>query len=654
MADEVKPSSLQEQQNLLFPNFDVNAGIDSAATETGRLPSIGGAMTVEDYANYWTVVNKGGQGVFELLKTATQLPPSVQGYTNITYMPNAQTSQFGILQWPGLPPQILEKVAKENLGPQLIITNRQDEVLRYCDISNHPWRPGWHIIPEDATEVPDASTRSEIRDAEQFLLNAGVGEQYSDPRKRDSLYRYSFSRFLGAITRNTLTFDGIAIWTQMDSQRRITSFAPLPAQNIRLLDRPDRPRGVIDQAQLDFMGGGDAYREGYSNGAGKQHTNAAMSTSARARIYRDPTLFAVAVDESGNVVDKFNRDQLIWYIRNPRLDTSVYGYGYPEFEMCLTLINGLTNAIQFNADIFNRNSVPKGILAIKGQFTQRQLDAMGRIWDNLQRGARNDWTLPAIQLSEKGGIEVISLEPLRKESAYYANLLNLFMGALAAIYRFPAHKLGYKVSGTERDSRRDLDKKMENEDDEGLPVLLGHLEQLINQYLLKTRWPHLRFQFTGKSPKEDSRLYENKMLAMTLNEKRAIVGLVPMEETVTSEGAKEVAELMGMAPVDPALAGIYQSLIAAKAKMLGNPILEVTDPEDVGMGMGGEEGKPGGRGGRANAEGVRDSGARFTSKKDPAKSEAQGHAAGLRRDSKAESGGGGVPNLRQRTQVEGT
>ena len=46
------------------------------------------------------------------------------------------------------------------------------------------------------------------------------------PRQRDALLRYDFSKFLGAITRSSLIYDAIAIWTEMDEDGKLESFAP--------------------------------------------------------------------------------------------------------------------------------------------------------------------------------------------------------------------------------------------------------------------------------------------------------------------------------------------------------------------------------------------------------------------------------------------
>ena len=45
------------------------------------------------------------------------------------------------------------------------------------------------------------------------------------------------------------------------------------------------------------------------------------------------------------------------------------------------------------------------------------------------------------------------------------------MGALSTVFRIPVHRLGYKISGTERDSRPDTPKSLQEDQDVGLPAI---------------------------------------------------------------------------------------------------------------------------------------------------------------------------------------
>lgn len=613
---DFKPVPLDLAKPPAYVPFDVNEGISPDPSKGGpdtwpcRLPSMNPDGSIRDYAATFTELAKANGSTLNLLEIfakaggATSLPPSVQSFANISYMPNAATSQLGILQWPGLPPETLEKLAREHVGIQMIVGLRVDEVIQYSQLSSQPWRPGWHIIPDVPKETISRADWKKIREAEQFLLNGG-DTYFSDPFKRDAAYRMGFTQFLAAIARDSLVYDQIAIWTDREKDNKLKSFAPMPAQNIRLLARPDKSRNIVVDS-LDFMG--------------RTFESAANVDSQEMKSYDPHKVFCVAVDETGNVVQKFNRYDLVFYRRNVRNNASVGGYGYPEIEMALSLITGLTNAINFNSDLFNKNSVPKAILLLKGNFSQRQLDALGRLWDNLQRGMRTDWTLPALQVTEKGQIEVLSLEKLRDQPAYYNNLINLFIGALVTVYRFPAHKLGYKVSGTERDSRPDETKEALLDEDVGRTALFTHLENIINTYILSSRWEGIKFEFTNKSPKEDARYYEARKNAMTWGEHRISVELPPVVDLAKTPEEKFIAGLMDMAPVDPNLTGIFQSILAAMVKggMMG--VGDGADKKDPEL--------PGGR---------------TTSKKDPAQSELHGHLSGVRRNSRQEKNKDSAP-----------
>ena len=57
-----------------------------------------------------------------------------------------------------------------------------------------------------------------------------------------------------------------------------------------------------------------------------------------------------------------------------------------------------------------------GFLLMKGNWTQRQFDIVGRIWDNLQKGLNeaepnDNPSYPALQVSNEGDIAIIQLQP---------------------------------------------------------------------------------------------------------------------------------------------------------------------------------------------------------------------------------------------------
>ena len=257
----------------------------------------------------------------------------------------------------------------------------------------------------------------------------------------------------------------------------------------------------------------------------------------------------------------------------------------------------------------SRNHVPNGMMLLKGVgWVQRQLDILTRVWNNMKSGQTKGWVFPALVVPKDGDINVLDLSDIRGKEVYYQDLMNMSVGAFCTVYRFPPHRLGYKISGKGPDSELPNQTAMERVDEEdiGKEELLDHIELVINEYLLSSKFPHLRFEFSGKNAKADAREYEERQLAMTMRERRANVGLGSLEDAAKEskdEAIIAVGKAMDMAPIDPGVAGIFQALISSQGL--------------TGKGVGPE--------------------GRIDPKIDPAESELHGGISGVRRDSAAET-----------------
>lgn len=563
-------------------HFDINEGYGK---ETNiRLPSAPGNFPASDAATYAAafenIIDSPANDSFlaaakSLGIEASQIskagppPPSAFTYGRLSYMPDSAVNG-GVLQWPGIVPDALSKIVRENIAPQLIIGMRCDDVLRYSNWSNQIWMPGWRIEPKDSNEEITSSVKKDIAEAVRFLHNGNMETGYTEARTRDKNYLTSFQRFLSAGTRDSLTFDGIALWTDMSRDDKVKSFTLLPAGNIRL-----------------------TVKEGYNG---------------------NPDNFAVAVDDGGRIIQAFTRDELTFYVRNPRNNPDIAGYGLSEIELAMRVIAGVQNNVDLNLAIFDKNATPNGILTISGgSVTQRQLDLLNRLFTNMKKGISKSWALPVIGLQGDAKLELLDMSRMTGKEVMFKELLNMLIGMLCTVYRFPVRRLGYRISGGHHDAEPPAETStvVADEDDPGLAPLLGHWESLINEYLIWSRWPHLRFIFTGKRPAENAREYEARSLARTWGEKRQEASLDSLDK-VAPAGLSWFGELMAMCPSDPNLSSVFSTLAA----------IIVKDKLGVEDGKGGADGKP------QQSE--------MSSKKDPAVSAQHGHAAGVRRDSAAE------------------
>lgn len=540
--------------------LDAQFGVDGVDTYLAALHHHIGDMAIATHDR-----------IAEAAKALGSAPPQAFSYSTMAFMPDP--GNLGLVQWPGLNPESLRKVGRENIAPTIITQARVNDVARYSGLSTHPWKPGWRITLREAAQTPSAQDRKDIRDAERFISNCSRDYGYEDARERDSRMIAPFEMFMRSFANDTMTFDGWAVWTDMSASNRVRSFANLPAGMIRLAVPG---KGV----------GGD--RE----------------------------LFAALVDETGSPVKSFTRKELTWRIRNVRNDPATMGYGWPEIEMAVRLIQGFQSAIDLNVDTFNKSSIPNGMLLMTGDyFNQDQIDALMREWTNMKRGLTKVWGMPVMSVPKEGKVEVLNFMDMKGQEVRYRDHMNMMMGCCCLVYNFPVRRLGMFVSGGSRDNQpvQDASVEIQGTDDPGLPPLLMFIEDTVNPYLLWPNWPHLQFEFLNKNPKEDARSYEAQKLARTWKESRAEADL-PELTSICAPEMKPLMQVLEMTPEDPSKAGVFQSVAAAYVEsMLGL---------DTGDGEGGEKAKPK---------------AMIQSKKDPAQSQAHGHRAGVRRNSAAES-----------------
>ena len=533
------------------PNDRHGPGVGKAIFPSGGI----GNYDVDSYVQFFK-----SQGEALMKGDGINVPPSSAPYLNLSYMPDLSNS--GVAQIPGIPPESLAKIASENISPQMIIGMRIADVLSYANLSKHAWKRGWRIVQREADKNPSKETRRDIVAAENFIMNCNTELTGSERDKRGYT---SFRQFLSMLTRGSLIMDGMAVWTDRGDDGKVQAFKALPPGNIRM-----------------------TLPGGYMN---------------------NPDIFAVAVDQAGTILTTFTREELVWYVRNPRADPDIYGYGLPEIQLAVRLIQAFQNAFDVNADAFSRSHVPNGMLLLKGVgWVQRQLDILTRVWNNMLSGVTKRWSMPALVVPKDGDITVLDLSDIRGKDAYYEILMNLSMGAFCTVFRFPPHRLGYRISGKGGDSELPNQTATDRVDEEdiGKVELLGHIELMINEYLLSSRFPHLQFEFSGKNAKEDAREYEERQLAMTMRERRANVGLGSLEDAAKESGDEAiiaVGKAMDMAPIDPGVAGIFQALISSQGL--------------TNKGVGPE--------------------GRIDPKIDPAESEMHGGISGVRRDSAAET-----------------
>ncbi|MDE2472758.1 MAG: hypothetical protein KGL35_29555, partial [Bradyrhizobium sp.] len=452
--------------------FDINKAIGEGKS-TALLPTLGSRVdptmpmaalarvdSVDAYvaslhAAVGDVATRAGEitkqisaGILEACKALGVIPPQAFSYSSMSFLPDP--ANYGLMQWPGINPESLGKIVRENVAPVVIVRQRMADIARYAGQSTHYYKPGWHISMREPSETPTAEDREDIKRAERFIYNCSMDGSL-DPRDRDAHLIQPFETFLRGFINDTMTYDGWAVWTDMQ-QGKVNAFANLPAGMIRL----------------------------------------AMPT----RGYKgNEKYFSALVDETGTPVKPFTREELTWRVRNVRNDPAVGGYGWPEAEMLVRIIQAFQGGVELNAGQFVNNSIPNGMLLLQGDyFNQDQVDALMREWTNMKRGMSKLWGMPVMAIPEGGKVELIQFMDMKGKDMMFRDHMNMMMGLCCLVWCYPIRRLGMFVSGHNRDNQPTQDAAIEIQgaDDPGLPPLLHFVEDTINPYLLWPRWPRLR------------------------------------------------------------------------------------------------------------------------------------------------------------------
>jgi hypothetical protein len=250
----------------------------------------------------------------------------------------------------------------------------------------------------------------------------------------------------------------------------------------------------------------------------------------------------------GTVRATYTEDEMFFGIRNPRTDLNVAGYGMSELEILVGVVTSYLYAEEYNRRIFSQGSIPKGILNLKGEITDQQLQAFKREWSTLIAGVQNSWKTPVLNAED---IEYINLQSANKDMEYM-QWMQFLVRIVCAIYLIDPAEINFDMprglDGTNPMIESSNEAKLRASKDRGLAPLLRFIQRAINEMYVYRIDPDFEFRFVGL----DARTLEQQQAIATqavssyktLNEVRAMEDLPPLEN--------------GDFPMNPTYVGVLQ------------------------------------------------------------------------------------------------
>nr|WP_281719965.1 phage portal protein [Nitrosomonas nitrosa] len=405
-----------------------------------------------------------------------------------------------------------------------VIMTRIRQVQRFCRIQESGRGPGFEIkIKDREAEVTDANRQS-IQLMQNFMLNCGWEAK---PRQRMRLKRDDFSSFVAKLVRDSLTMDSMAIETEYkrDKSLGLDGLYAVDGSTIRLCTE-----------------------DGYEG---------------------DDEIYALQVVQ-GRIRTAYTYDDLIYVPRNPRTDVLTGGYGLAETELLIRVVTGFLNAMTYNLKYFDSNAIPKGLLHLSGNYSEKDLAAFKRYWNAMVKGINNAWTLPVMVSKDQESRAAFESFGVEVNEMMFSKWMTFLASIICAIYGISPDEINFESFSASRSSLSgsDTEEKLANSKDSGLRPLLTYLENIFSDFIIQDFSEQYLFRWTGLDEEDEEKRHELRKTVLKVNELRAQEGYDPVEES------------WGEAPVNPALLGAWQAEQQQKNQDYGDPNEQNGNPED--------------------------------------------------------------------------
>lgn len=354
---------------------------------------------------------------------------------------------------------------------------------------------------------------------EQYVLNCGLTDNRPFETKK-----WNFEAALRAWTRDSLTYDLYSTEIVPDRAGRPHHWFPTDSGSIKFASKS--LKNYKDMAET-FINLDILYPE-----------NDKVSAEKQKAIDLDPKLLEKEMYKycqviRGKVERAYTADEMKIGIRNVTTDIFTNGYGVSELELLVSLVTGHLNAEYYNQAYFTQGFSAKGILHIKSAIPRRKLESVRQQWASMIKGARNSFQTPIF-----AGVEDVKWIPLTQShnDIGFEGWMRYLVTMICSIYQIDPTELGIyfkqEGSGGGLSGGDKTDVKMSNSKDKGLYPLMNHIQNYINENIIKQFDSRFMLKFTGLADETTqstlNRQKEEVKFKKTVNEIRAEDGMPPL------------------------------------------------------------------------------------------------------------------------------
>ena len=395
--------------------------------------------------------------------------------------------------------RMLRETATRDTIMSAVIRHRRTQIESFCNIPHTRFDTGFTWIRRDGKELEDGD-HVEISNMATWLYHCG------DLQQTPMDDRTTLATQFGMMTQDALTFGHVAIEKVRDKLNGFQRFRHVAAESAFHANR-NMPVGEHKDATTSQLQGLQMTREGV------------ITPDVR------PVKYLQIID--GKEVANFSDDTMIFRVFQPPSYVDNNGYSMSLVEACILTITRHLQAENYNALFFTHGFAARGLLHLKGNVSQQNLQMFRNQFNTSINGNNNSWRTPII-----AGLDAVDWIPLAGTSRdmEYIQYTDHLIRTICAQAQIDPTEIGFEYlsRGTQQSTLNSPNNewKLEASAERGLVPLLRFFEDLINHDLMPEISPALHdkylFKFIGlnseNKQQEITRLQGEMSLHATLND----------------------------------------------------------------------------------------------------------------------------------------
>jgi hypothetical protein len=399
------------------------------------------------------------------------------------YYDQYQSNSFFKIKTTGLSNKTLKEISLKNWLVSSIIQARIDQIKPYGVPRIDRFSKGFYLKYKDNEKPIDPQDQEEINNIVDFIQNCGISE---NRRKEDQI---TLTDLFSLTLRDILTFGHVGIEKVLTMRDTLHHLRPLPGESIYLVDRK-ATRAQI-QAQIDSSNQNYLMRAHTDNNPDLEDVHYDTDTEY---------IKYLQVGADNRTLTGFGDKDFIFKLANPQNFIDARGYCYSLLELAIINASTHLNIEIFNRNFFSQGQAARGIINIKGNITQAQLQNFRRQFHATINGSDNAWRTPII--GGVDGIEFVQLQMSSKDMDYLGFNTHI-MRSICSQFGIDPSELGldFLNQGPKGSSAQSEPDRMESDKERGFLSILRFYEDLVNQDILPALDPTFgkkyEFKFSG-------------------------------------------------------------------------------------------------------------------------------------------------------------